>query len=214
MNNLVSLIDIPERYINDLKDTFYNTTGHVSVNMDKRSSIFDYESVKNVVEFIGMDMDNLVGDNFYKHEWPYFLHTDAPKDQAFNYKHFVIPIEKNFEEDVYFIVFDQTSKIGNVTWLGHSGLDIEFEYNKVIHGNLSKDDIEDYTKDAITTEFAEKYLPYPIDWYQGLSGNAYKWQPGKIITFPSNNIHCTGKMPNGVSKLGLTLKFKLDSNVY
>ena len=214
MSNLVSLIDLPQNYIDELKDTFYSTKGHVSVTMEKRTSIFNYESVKNIVEFLDMDMNTLVGDNFYKHEWPYFPHTDAPLEHSCNYKHFVIPLEKKFAEDVYFIVFDQKSKIGNVTWLGHSNLDIQFEYNKVIHGNFSKNDIEDYVEDAITLEFANKYLPYPLDWYQGLSGNAYKWEPGKIITFPSNCIHCTGKMPQNSSKLGLTLKFKVKQDVY
>lgn len=214
MNNLVSLIDIPLTYIDDLRESFYTSKGYTSVTMEKRNKVIDYKSVRNVIDYLGMDPDSLVGDNFYKHKWPYFPHTDAPKKNSQKYLHFVIPIEKGFKEDVFFIIFDQRSKIGNSTWLCHSNLDIQFEYNKVIHGDFTENDIEGYVKDGIDIEFANKYLPYPLDWYQGLSGNAYKWEPGKIINFPSNHIHCTGKMPSDTFKLGLTLKFKLDEDVY
>lgn len=214
MNSPVSLIDIPQSYIAELIDTFYSTEGYVTATTEKRSEIFEFESVKNIVNFLGMEIDALVGDNFYKHEWPYFAHTDAPFEQSRKYQQFVIPLEKQFEDDVYFIVFDQKSKIGPTSWLGHSNLDIQFEYNQIVHGNFSKHDIEGYIEDAITLEFANKYLPFPWDWYQGLSGKAYKWEPGTIIKFPSNYIHCTGKMPEKSFKLGLSLKFKLEHNVY
>lgn len=212
--NLPSTIEIPKNLIDDLKNEFYNRESFVTNDMEKISSIKELATVQNLVKYLQLDIQFLVGDNFYKHDRAYFPHVDAPLQNAKKYLHVVVPIEKNYLDDQYFIIFDQTSLIGPATWTGLLDVDINFMHNKQVKGYIKKEDITHYVENAIDDTFYKKYLPYPKEWYNGLSGTAVKWEPGIAIVFPSNRLHCTGKMPDNVKKLGLTLKFLMPDDVY
>ena len=206
--------NIPDNLVDALKHTFHNSTGHISETMDKRTDIEQYKSVRDVVEYLGYDPDDIYGDNFYKHPHPYFPHSDAPEEDPEYYLHIVVPIEKPYDEDQYFVVFDQMSKIGRATYIGFTTYELNFEVNKTIRGEIPTDFITDFANNGIDTKFHETYLPYPLEWYNGLSGNAVAWKPGSVIIFPSNRIHCTGKMPENVEKMGVSIRLKMDKPVY
>lgn len=212
--NLPSLIDIPMNYVEAIKSDFYNRKTYDTNGMEKITRIQQLPSVQDLVKFLGFDIKHMVGDNYYKHTRSYFPHVDAPAIDSNKYLHIVIPLEKEYNDDQYFIIFDQYSNIGPVTWTGLLDVDIDFEKNTQVKGYIRKQDISNFILDGITEEFAEKYLPYPKDWYNGLSAKAYEWKPGKGIMFPSNRLHASGKIPNDMYKLGITFKFKLPDNVY
>jgi hypothetical protein len=212
--NLPLTINIPLHLVEELKNDFYKINSFTKNEMEKIISIKDIDSVKAVVEFLKFDINNLVGDNFYKHSRAYFPHVDAPFNEAAKYLHVVVPIEKEYTENQFFIIFDQTSKIGPATWTGLLDVDIDFDHNKQIKGYIKEEDITNYSFGGITDLFHQTYLPYPKDWYTGLSGIAFEWIPGTAIIFPSNRLHCSGTMPKDAKKLGITLKFKMNNNVY
>ena len=212
--NLPSLIDIPIEYVDAIKNDFYNRVTYHTNDMEKITSIWQLPSVQNLVDYLEFDINWMVGDNFYKHTRSYFPHVDAPAADSKKYLHIVIPLEKQYDDDQYFIIFDQYSNIGPVTWTGLLDVDIDFEKNTQVKGYIREQDIDNFIKDGISNEFAEEYLPYPKDWYSGLSANAYKWEPGKGIIFPSNRLHASGKIPQDMYKLGITFKFKMPYDVY
>lgn len=214
MKNLPFTINIPIHLIDNLQNEFYSRNSYTKNEMEKVISIKEIKAVRDVVEFLGFDINCLVGDNFYKHSRAYFPHVDAPLVDARKYLHVVVPIEKLYTEDQFFVIFDQTSKIGPATWTGLLDVDINFEHNKQVKGLINEHHVTDYCYDSLLDEFCENYLPYPKEWYKGLSGKAFKWEPGTALVFPSNRLHCTGKMPKDASKLGLTLKFKMTDDVY
>ena len=50
--------------------------------------------------------------------------------------------------------------------------------------------------------------------FYGLTGTAYDYKPGNILVFPSNQLHCTGRMDCDY-KIGLSLRFEiLDKTVF
>lgn len=212
--NLPSMIDIPIEYITQIKDDFYNSPTYTTNGMKKVVSIKKLKSVNTLVEYLGFDINCMVGDNYYKHTRSYFPHVDAPADDCKKYLHIVIPLEKEYDDTQHFIIFDQYSKIGPATWTGLLDVDIDFETNIQVKGNIREQDITNFIKSGITDEFAKKYLPYPKEWYNGLSATAYEWTPGKGIMFPSNRLHASGNMPRDMYKLGITFKFKLPNDVY
>ncbi len=208
------LIDIPMEFVTDLKQTFESTSGHISETMDKRTDIQKYDSVTNVVKHLGYNPTHIQGDNFYRHPHPYFPHSDAPEDDPEYYLHVVVPIIKPYPDTQYFVVFDQMSKIGRATYIGFTTYDLNFEANKTIRGDITSDYITEHVDDGIDSDFHEKYLPYPIEWYNGLSGQAVEWKPGSAIIFPSNRVHCTGIMPPDTEKIGVSIRLKLNTPVY
>ena len=207
-------VDIPENLVSNLKQTFDTTSGHISETMDKRTNIEQYKSVRDVVEYLGYDPKNIYGDNFYRHPYPYFPHSDAPEEEPEYYLHIVVPIEKSYTDDQYFVVFDQMSRIGRATYIGHTTYELNFEVNKTIRGDIPSDFVTDFADNGIDDNFHESYLPYPLEWYNGLSGNALPWKPGSVIIFPSNRIHCTGKMPEDVEKIGVSIRLRMPEPVY
>lgn len=212
--SLPSMIDIPIDLIEDLRNNFYQHTTKTACHMEKLSPIKQFKCVQNLVDYLKFDLDDLVGDNYYKHALSYFPHVDAPIADSKKYLHLVVPLEKEYEEEQHFIIFDQYSKIGQATWTGLLDEDIPFQVNVQKKGYIDSSDIENYIENGIDDSFAGKYLAHPIDWYNGLSGKAYKWTPGKGIMFPSNRLHASGKMPGNKHKLGITFKFKMKYNVY
>ena len=208
------LADIPMEFVSNLKQTFNSTSGHISETMEKRTDIQKYDSVTDVVKYLGYDPKHIRGDNFYKHPHPYFPHSDAPEDDPEYYLHIVVPIIKPYSDTQYFIVFDQMSKIGRATYIGHTTYDLDFEVNKTIRGDITSDYITEHVTNGIDADFHEKYLPYPKEWYNGLSGQAVEWKPGSAIIFPSNRVHCTGKMPENVEKMGISIRLRMSEPVY
>ena len=212
--HLPTLIDVPIEHINSLKCDFYTHNTDTLNGMEKITAIKNLQSVQDLVEHLSFNVDDLVGDTFYKHTYSYFPHVDAPAIDSNKYLQLVVPLEKEYDDEQYFIIFDQCSAIGFATWTGLLDADIDFVQNTQVKGYIRKQDITNFVEDGISDEFANKYLPYPKEWYKGLSANAYEWKPGKGIMFPSNRIHGSGKIPIGMYKLGVSLKFKLHENVY
>lgn len=214
MDNLPSLIKIPAEIVENLRQDFYRLKTYTKNEMEKVSSIKDLDSVREAVKFLNLNIDQLVGDNYYRHDRAYFPHVDAPAVDSSKYLHVVVPLEKTYTDPQYFVIFDQFSNIGPATWTGLLDVDINFDLNKQVKGYIKEEDVINYSHEEISDEFHSKYLPYPKDWYKGLRGNAFLWEPGTAIAFQSNRLHCTGKMPKDKKKLGITLKFKLDHDVY
>jgi hypothetical protein len=152
-----------------------------------------------------------LGDNFYKHKYPYFPHVDAGNN-IFSVN-VLIPIKTGNSELQKFIIFDQyKADFVPATWTGNFNFEADFEYNKM-SGFPSKDKtVKNLTNKEIDNVFYEMYLKddrmRDKELFFGLSGTAYNFLPGNVLVFPSNRIHATGTMMSDW-KIGLSLRFEI-----
>lgn len=145
-----------------------------------------------------------VTGNFYKHTLPYLPHTDF-KSYEKNYLNIVIPLQYTGDQSSL-VVFDQMWEQDSVTWCMHHKVQY-FSYNTGVKGCPYEYPVKGLTGRQIDNELYSTYLShYPKHCLYGLTGNAYKFEPGSIISFDNRQIHCTSNMSG--EKLGLSLRFK------
>lgn len=155
-----------------------------------------------------IDTSECFGDNFYRHNYEYFIHTDYREvdGESINV---VVPLQKD-PGDQYLVVFDQRWESDGRTWARDSkkvytpnvGLPGRpCDYESVV--GLTGQDIDDSL-----FAYMEGIAHMPRDYFFGLSGRAQKWEPGHIFYFNSKQLHCTAKMRTQW-KLGLMLRFKV-----
>jgi hypothetical protein len=197
---------------------FFNSNNHLHENkmfMQKIINPWKYDVVNTLNEDISnyIDTSTNIGDNIYKHYYPYYPHVDI--DDSYPSVNFLIPLFVEDNKTQHFVIFDQYVKNNKPkTWLGNTEITGEFVKNlkeKFIHNDP---DVENCTNNPIDEMFYTDYLEQEgrsKDLFFGCSGNAVEFKPGDAIIFDSKFIHCTGKM-NAEYKIGLSLRFKGNIN--
>ena len=152
-----------------------------------------------------------VGDTYFKHYLPYFPHAD--NNNAFDTINVLIPLQLSSpSEEQHFVVFDQVNtQQSGATWLGSYDRPGNFQHNKkrtfpgsdsTVAGCVS----EDISQDMYDTHLKTSSRPRKL--FKGLSiDRVYRWVPGDVVFFNSNQLHCSAKM-SVKWKLGLSLRFK------
>jgi hypothetical protein len=153
------------------------------------------------------------GGNIYKHTNIYTTHVDSFENyQMINA---LLPIylpESNNPQ--HFVVFDQWVNNGfGRTWYGdrddiseHGDFDLNKKTSLIPYTDES---VYGLTDCDIDEDFYRKYLDAPFHkpkYFKGLTGTAYKFVPGNLILFNSNQLHTTGNL-NVDWKLGLHINF-------
>ena len=195
---------IPSTVLTKLIDEYKSKGSYDTNTMNKATSS---NAVLMILELLEKALDRkleYVTGNFYKHTTPYLPHTDF-KSYEQNYLNIVIPLEYTGEQ-ASLIVFDQMWDQDSITWCMHYPVQY-FSYNIGVKGCPYEYPVQGLTRQSINKELYNCYLShYPESCLFGLSGEAYKFEPGSIIAFDNRQIHCTSKM-NG-EKMGLSLRFK------
>lgn len=156
-----------------------------------------------VDQYCGRPLE-FVSGNFYRHSAPYLPHTDYKTYQN-NTINVVIPLEYQGTQ-ASLIIFDQEWEQDSVTWCMQHPVKY-FDTNIGIKGYPYEYPIKNKTKEPIDTELYEQHLSrFPKHGLFGLTGKAYKFEPGSMIFFNNRKIHCTSNF-EGI-KLGLSLRYK------
>lgn len=153
------------------------------------------------------------GGNIYKHTNVYTTHVDSFEEhQMIN---LLIPIYvPKSKTQQHFVVFDQWVENGfGQTWYGDRkdiGNHGDFDYNKKLAEIPYNDPrVFDKTKNDIDNHFYMKYLDancHKPEYFKGLAGAAYEFNPGDVILFNSNQLHTTGMLASEW-KMGLHINF-------
>lgn len=153
------------------------------------------------------------GGNIYKHTNVYTTHVDS--DAPHQMINCLIPIyTPPSDEQQYFVIFDQWVDNGfGQTWYGDRediGNNGNFDFNKKIPVTPYNDPrVYDKSDSDINEEFYKKYLDcssHKPAYFKGLTGTAYKFTPGNLILFNSNQLHTTGRLVSDF-KMGLLINF-------
>lgn len=204
--------------IDELLD-FFNSNTHLykdTMGMTKITHPWKYvEPIVGDLLCKFLPIEKNLGDNFYKHDFPYFTHIDS-NHNPYSYN-VLIPLFIENNADQKFVIFDQyCTDYAGATWLG----DIwkpegDFESNKKRDFPYKDPSVIGCTDKPIDENLYEilKYDYRNEEMFYGLSGIAYDYKPGNILIFPSNRLHCTGRMICKY-KIGLSLRFEiLDTNL-
>lgn len=204
---------LSQEIVDELLDFFNSNENlyHDTMGMIKITSPWNYvKDILNPVLSKIMPTDKNLGDNFYKHDFPYFTHIDSNNNpHSYNV---LIPLFIEGNHDQKFIIFDQYSKdYTGATWLG----DIwkpegNFESNKKRDFPYKDQSVAGCTDKEIDKDLYKllKYNYRNEEMFFGLSGVAYDYKPKNILIFPSHRLHCTGKMMCKY-KIGLSLRFEI-----
>lgn len=208
---LENIIDLKK--INQILEFFHANT-HLHENkmyMQKLNRPWLYDVVSSLADTIKdyVDVDANIGDNIYKHSYPYYPHLDI--DESYPSVNFLIPLYVKDSKPQHFVIFDQyVENTKSKTWLGNLELEGEFVKNskdRFIHTDPC---VKNCTGKDIDDAFFENYLQHngrDKELFFGCSGVAVEFKPGNVIMFDSKHIHCTGKMVADY-KIGLSLRFK------
>jgi hypothetical protein len=98
----------------------------------------------------------------------------------------------------------------NMTWCGNANINLDFRSNKKteqrpVDGEYFTNSTNTKLSDSIWQEMDHQY--FDQDYFYGMSGTVYDWQPSDIIVFDSQHIHATGKMQSD-KKLGLSIRIE------
>jgi len=208
---LENIIDLKK--INEILD-FFHTNIRLHENkmyMEKINRPWSYEVINSLSDSIKeyVDVNVNIGDNIYKHSYPYYPHVDI--DDSYPSVNFLIPLFVADNNPQHFVIFDQyVENTKPKTWIGNLDLEGEFVKNtkdKFIHTDPY---VKDCTGADIDDAFYKDYLEHAgrdKQLFFGCSGVAVEYKPGNAIMFDSKHIHCTGKMIADY-KIGLSLRFK------
>jgi hypothetical protein len=203
---------------NVIKDVYYNnvvTSDLLKSLIEIYNNSKEYET-KSMKKAPGTDavldlleshsviqVDKIKTCHFYKHEVPYYPHTDFRNDEIQN---LVVPLEVEGGPNPSLIVFDQYFEEPSVTWTFREN--VNFKVNTGVKGRpCDFNEVKGLTNNPIEKELYNNFLyHYPEKYWFGLSGKAYEFLPGSIIQFDSKKIHCTSAMKCS-TKLGLTIRY-------
>jgi hypothetical protein len=204
---------IDKKIINEILD-FFHANEHLRVKrmgMDKLESPWNYPVINQLSEIIKdyVDINKCLGDNVFKHNYPYFPHVDT--DERYPIINFLIPLYVDGNESQHFVIFDQyITDTSPKTWLGNLQMDGDFVKNKKSSFMYLDPSVKNLTNDDIDDKFYATYLEQQYrskELFRGCSGNAVEYKPGNAIMFDSKYIHCSGKM-TAKYKIGLSLRFE------
>lgn len=194
---------INSNILSDLINDYESRKVYDTDTMNKASPGNSASAILEILETaLGRKLEYVTG-NFYKHTIPYLPHTDF-KSHEQNYLNIVIPLEYTGVQSSL-VVFDQMWEQDSITWCMHHTVKY-FSYNIGVKGCPYEYPIKGLTGVNIDDGLYTHLSHYPKYCLFGLSGTAYKFEPGSIIAFDNRLIHCTSKM-NG-EKMGLSLRFK------
>lgn len=161
-------------------------------------------------QYIDTNLPN-IGDNIYKHNYPYYPHVDL-SGASYPCINVLIPIKVHNNVEQKFCIFDQhtTDFSTGATWVGnHYDIIKDFEHNKKRKFIHNDDTIKNKTGYDIDENFYINNIDHidrDREMFKSLSGVAVDFKPGNLIVFDSKYIHCTGKMTCDW-KIGLSLRF-------
>lgn len=211
---------IPAEICTELKDFFENRTD-LHVYKDNNPHVIKinkpWNHLRHILEpvlskYIRLTEAN--GGNVYKHSNVYTTHVDS--FESYQMINVLLPIYvPETDRQQHFVVFDQWIDNGiGQTWYGDRK-DIknngDFDYSKKTAQIPFNDTrVYDKTDKDVGDDFYKNYLEYhghQKDYFKGLSGKAYRFSPGNLILFNSNQLHTTGKLV--VSwKMGVHISFR------
>lgn len=197
---------LEDSIVDFLIDHYENFSDYETNSMNKAppptGRLFDLIK-KKIEECAERKLIYVIG-NYYKHKNPYLPHTDFKHYQG-NDINVVIPLKYEGVQPSL-VVFDQIWNNDIITW----GMDISvpyFKHNIGVKGCPHEYPVDNLTDKDIDSDFHSTYLHrFSKESLFGLSGKAYKFEPGSFIIFNNKRIHCTSDMNE--EKLGLSLRFK------
>ena len=203
-----SLLD----FFNSNTSLHYDTMGMIKIGQP-------WNHIQHILEPIlkkYIPVDKNLGDNFYKHSFPYFTHVDSGNNK--NSYNVLIPLYVSNNIEQKFVVFDQyCTDYSGATWLGDIWKpEQDFNLNKKRDFPYKDPTVIGCTDQPISDDMYEilKYDYRNEEQFYGLTGTEYDYKPGNILVFPSNQLHCTGRMDCDY-KIGLSLRFEiLDKSVF
>ena len=158
-----------------------------------------------------IDTSTNVGDAYFKHFQPYFPHAD--NNNVFDTINVLIPLQLSSPtEEQRFVVFDQTNtQQSGATWLGGYDRPGNFQHNKKRTYPFHDSNVAGCVSEYVDQDIYDAYLKTSSrsrELFRGLSiDQVYRWSPGDVIFFNSNQIHCSAIM-KVKWKMGLSLRFK------
>jgi len=195
---------IDQHTIEHLKKMFYsNPFSRVKlpnnmIKVDKKADI------KFIADLINVNAENITLAHFYKHTQPLYPHTDYHEREISN---IVMPLEVADDSKPHLIIFDQVWDNPANTWV-FNDKQAKFQHNKELLGRPCDYDILYSTNKEVDDELYSHLDHQPKDYWHGLSGTAYPFEPGNVLKFDAKSIHATGKM-TCESKLGLTIRLDI-----
>lgn len=192
---------ISQDIVNELIAEYNSIGDYDTISMKKASAL----STKKILEGVdSIDTDRIQIAHFYKHQSPYYPHSDfhfVEKDNI------VLPLQVTNGQNPYLIIFDQYYLDDACTWTGTSK--VKFKINTGVEGRPYDSDITNKTNKPIPDYLYKKFLNWqPKDFWFGLSGEPFEFKPGNMIQFESTRLHATSTM-HCDEKLGLTIRYKL-----
>lgn len=203
---------IDSKIINEILDFYHNSTGLRENNngMDKLNNPWSYTVVRQLDDLLReyVETEVNVGDNIYKHEYPYFPHVDI--HEYYPCVNVLIPLYIHGNKKQDFVIFDQyVKKSQPKTYLGKHQIQGDFLQNKKTSYMYLDEDVVGLTNKPINNDFYEKHIAHEYvdkELFFGMTGSVVDYKPGNLIVFDSKYIHCTGKMQADY-KIGLSLRF-------
>tara|TARA_B100000683_G_scaffold147346_1_gene142822 strand:+ start:484 stop:1134 length:651 start_codon:yes stop_codon:yes gene_type:complete len=191
---------------------FYNEYRHLIEQQEngweKLNSPWSFDTIKSLDSVISQHIDtsNNLGDNIYKHTFPYFPHVDT--HGGYPCVNVLVPLY--VDKPQKFIIFDQYVKEYTPrTYMGDIKLDKDFKTNTSTTFISEDTDVVGLTNKPIDQKFYNDNLKHEYrteKMFYGCTGHAVDFTPGDIIIFDSKFIHCTGSMLADY-KIGLSLRF-------
>lgn len=196
---------------------FFNSNSHLHYNtmgMTKILNPWTYtEKILSPVLSKILPIEKNLGDNFYKHNFPYFTHIDS-NNNPYSYN-VLIPLYIHDNKEQKFVIFNQYSTdYSGATWIGNIWKPAgDFETNKKREFPYKDPTVFGCTNEPVDPSLYEilKYKYRNEEMFFGLTGVSYDYKPGNILIFPSNRLHCTGRM-FCYYKIGLSLRFEVLDN--
>jgi len=197
--------------IQSILKLYNNSTNRTTtVGMDKLQSPWSYSEINCLEEILSEHIDTKenIGDNVYKHYFPYYPHVDI--DERYPSINCLIPLYIDGGHYQSFVIFDQyVTNTEPKTWVGNRK-DLDFQKNKAASFVYLDDAVMNKTGKDIDDVFYKTYLENTNrnkDLFYSMSGTAVEYNPGDIILFDSKHIHCTGRMKTKY-KIGCSLRFR------
>jgi hypothetical protein len=205
----LSVVSVLIDYFNNNPHQHRTTNSMIKIDQPWTVSAIRDSLYEVLNSYVDVDLPNL-GDNLYKHSFPYFPHVDL--ENGYPCFNCLIPLFLSNNNPQHFVIFDQyvTDVDNGKTWLGNFSIEGNFEANKKRKFPYSDSIVKNLTNQDIDQEFYSTYLEHEYrdrELFKGMTGVATDYKPGNLILFDSKHIHCTGKMNNNY-KIGLSLRFK------
>lgn len=180
-----------------------------TTEMSGLSIIEDQDQIKSVISTF-MDVSAYHYGNIFSHIDPFTTHADISEKKR---TILLIPIQAS--DDQSFVVFDQTVDQENpVSWIWNLFDDktdqelADMYYLTALKSRpCEHKNVKGLTNEPCPNDLFE-HLPYTQEFYYGLTGKIFEYNPGNALMFPATHLHATGRMAS--PKIGCTVQFSCD----